>query len=110
MGFSSQTYLSMLIDGGELKKYVNDVHMTMKNNGTTKKVHGTNTFYFNNNKLIKAVDFMVEGDKKMEVEWYFSNDKPIYNTLKNEKGQDRAEFLLKIAQGMLDKMKMKLPG
>jgi hypothetical protein len=106
MGFSSQTYLSMLMNSGELKKYVNDVHMTMKE----RKVHGTNTFYFDKNKLIKVEEFMIEGNKKVEFEWYYSNGKPVYNTLKSEKDQERAEFLLKTAQAMLEKMTVKQPG
>lgn len=110
IGLSMQTYLSMLSDGDEIKKYVNNVHMTMTQNGVTKKTIGTNTFYFDKNKLIKVEENMTEGDKKFEVEWYYSNDKPIYNTLKSEKGQDRAEFLLKLSKTMLETMKIKRPG
>ena len=110
MGLSMQTYLSMVSDGDEIKKYVNNVHTTMTQNGIAKKMIGTNTFYFDKNKLIKVEEFMIEGDKKFEVEWYYSNDKPIYNTLKSEKGQDRADFLLKLAKTMLETMKTKRQG
>lgn len=110
MNLSMQTYLSMLTDAGELKKYVNDVHMSTKENGVPKKQHGITTFYFDHNKLIKVEDDITEGDKKLKVDWYFSNDKPIYNTLKSDKGQDRADLLLKIAEGMLQTMKVKRPG
>ena len=107
MGLSMQTYLSMLSDGDEMKKYANNVHMAVTQNGITKKTIATNTFYFDKNKLVKVEEFMTEGDKKFEVEWYYSNDIPIYNTLKSEKGTDRAEFLLKLAKTMLETVKIK---
>jgi hypothetical protein len=109
-GLSMQTYLSMVSDDDDIKKYVNNVHMTMTQNGIKKNIITTNTFYFDKNKLIKVEEYIIEGEKRSEVEWYYSNDKPIYNTLKSEKGQDRAEFLLKLAKSMLETMKTKNQG
>lgn len=108
IGLSMQTYLTMLTDGNEVKKYINNVHMTMKENGVTKKVNATNTFYYDHNKLIKVEEIATEGsNKKLEASWYYANDKPLYSTLKSDKSEERGEFLLKIAKAMLEKMNFK---
>ncbi|THU41473.1 hypothetical protein FAM09_05030 [Niastella caeni] len=103
-GISSRTYLTMVSEGNELKKYVNSFHMTTKNNGISKKMDGENAFYFDHNKLIKVEEFMSEGDKKMEMHWYYADEKPIYNTLNAGKDNERAEMLLKMAKGLVEKM------
>ena len=105
MGFSGRTYLTMVSNGKEIKKYVNSFHSAATHDGVTKKMDGENAFYFDNNKLIKVEEFMTEGDKKFEVQWYYADDKPIYNTLKSDKGKDRAEVLLTMAKSMLEKFK-----
>jgi hypothetical protein len=64
IGLSMQTYLTMVSSGSELKKYVNNVHVTTQENGATKQRVATNAFYFDQNKLIKVEEFMTEGDKK----------------------------------------------
>jgi hypothetical protein len=108
IGLSMRSYLTMVTNGAELKKYVNNVHATMQEKGVAKKMIGANTFYFDHNKLIKVDEFVIEGDKKAETFWYYyANDKPIYYTLKSDKAQERAENLLTIAKAMLDKMKFK---
>ncbi len=66
MGLSMRTYLTMITDGTELKKYVNNVHATTQENGTTKQMVATNAFYFDHNKLIKVEEFATQGDKKID--------------------------------------------
>lgn len=106
MGISSRTYLTMVIDSNEIKKYVNSFHTTTRDkDGTEKKMDGENAFYFDHNKLIKVEEFMVDGDKKFDVQWYYADEKPIYNTLPPGKAGDRAEFLLKLSKTMLEKLK-----
>ena len=105
MGISSRNYLTMVSDSNEIKKYVNSFHMTTQNNGITKKMDGENAFYFDHNKLIKVEEFVVDSDKKAEVQWYYADEKPIYNTLPPGKAGDRAEFLLKLSKTMLGKLK-----
>ncbi len=107
MGLSIRTYLTMVTDGTELKKYVNNVHATTQENGTTKQMVATNTFYFDHNKLIKVEEFATQADNKMGMLWYYTDDKPIYYTLKSDKAQARAELLLTMAKGMLEKMGFK---
>jgi hypothetical protein len=97
----------MVTDGTELKKYVNNVHATTQENGTTKQMVSTNTFYFDHNKLIKVEEFATQGDKKMDMLWYYADDKPLYYTFKSDKAQERAELLLTIAKSMLESMGFK---
>jgi hypothetical protein len=104
LGLSMRTYLTTVTDGTELKKYVNNVYATTQENGTTKQIVTVNAFYFDHNKLIKVEEFATQGDKKMDLSWYYSDDKPIYYTLKSEKAQERAELLLTMAKSLLEKM------
>jgi hypothetical protein len=103
-GLSMRTYLTTVTDGSELKKYVNNVYATRQENGTTSQIVTTNAFYFDHNKLIKVEEFATQGDKKMDLSWYYADDKPIYYTLKSEKAQERAELLLTMAKSLLEKM------
>jgi hypothetical protein len=107
MGLSMRTYLTMVTDGAELKKYVNNVHATTQENGTSKQMVSTNAFYFDHNKLIKVEEFAAQGDKKIDAFWYYADDKPIYYTLKSDKAQERAELLLTMAKNMIEKMGFK---
>jgi hypothetical protein len=105
IGFLALSYLTMVTNGDELIKYVNSAHTTSVYKETTNHSDGENTFYFDHNKLIKVEEFMIVDGKKMEFHWYYADDKPIYNTLKSDKGQERAEMLLTIAKAMVDKFK-----
>ena len=107
MGLSSRTYLTTVTDGSQLKKYVNNAHVTTQKNGTTKEMVGTNTFYFNQNKLIKVEENATKDGKQMDASWYYADDKPIYYTLKSDKSEERAELLLTIAKGIVEKMGFK---
>jgi hypothetical protein len=104
-GLSMQNYLAMMSDDKELKKYVNNVHSIIKENGKTKQMYGGNVFYFDQNKLIKVEEFIKDGDNIMEFSWYYSDEKPIYNTLKTEEEKERAKLLLKMANPMVEGFK-----
>lgn len=107
MGLSIRTYLTMVTDGSELKKYVNNVQGTTQENGTAKQMIATNIFYFDHNKLIKVEESATQDDKKIDALWYYEDDKPIYYTLKTDKAQERAELLLTMAKSMLQTMGFK---
>src|SRR5690606_22658761 len=94
IALSMLTYLTMVIDGTELKKYVNEVYTTTQVNGSVTQMVSTNAFYFDHNKLIKVEAFAEQGNKKVDALWYYADDKPIYYTLKTNKTQERAELLL----------------
>ena len=42
-----------------------------------------------------------EGSDKKVMDWYYSEDKPLYYTLKSEKAEERAKLLLNISDAML---------
>jgi hypothetical protein len=100
-GLKMTTYLSMIMEGGELLKYVNHVNMAMLEKGVSRKMTASNTFYYSHNKLIKVEEYMIEGDEKTTFDWYYSDDKPLYATVPPEKAGDRATVLLTMSKAML---------
>lgn len=106
MGFLMNTYLTMVLDGNELKKYVSYMISVRKDNGNTTEMTASQTFFYDKSKLIKVEEFMVEGDKKANIDWYYSDGLPLYNTLKPRKQGDnvvevaneRANLLLNISK------------
>lgn len=102
-GMYSKTYISVLVDKKELKKYINKVHMKSTVNGKTEETDGENAFYFHNNKLVKVEEFMEKEGKRFSMDWYFENDKLLYSNYegKSEKAADRPELLIEITNGLL---------
>lgn len=105
MGFSATTYLTLVTDGAEVKKYVNFVRSTSREGEQQKEIVAQNTFYFNRNQLIKVEEYLIEGDKKREASWYYAGDKPLYYTLQSDKAAERAVMLLQMARAMLQKIR-----
>lgn len=101
MGLKVTTYLTMIINGSDLIKYVNNVNTTMMENGFVRQMTGSNTFYYDHNKLIKVEEYIIEGDKKGEADWYYSDDRPLYYTLQSDKAEARATLLLTMSKVML---------
>ena len=101
MGLKMTTYLSMIVNGGELMKYVNLVNTTMTENGATRQMTTSSSFYYDHNKLIKVEEYLIEVDKKKTMDWYYAEDKPLYYTLQSDKAADRATLLLTMSKGML---------
>lgn len=101
LGLKMITYLTMLVDSNELLKYVNHVNTTMIENGNTRQMTTSSTFYYFHNHLIKVEEYLIEGDNKKNADWYYSDDNPLYYTLKSDKSEGRAEFLLTLSKTML---------
>ena len=101
VGLWMKTYLITVTDSNQLKKYVNKVYSTRLVSGVSTKATTSSSFYFDQNKLIKVEEFMIEDDEEDHADWYFADDKPLHYTLKNEKSEERANFLLNIAKTML---------
>ena len=101
MGLLMKTYLTAVTDSNQLKKYTNKVYATRVEGGVSKQTTTSSSFYFDQNKLIKVEEFIIEADKENHADWYFADDKPLHYTLKNEKSEERANFLLNIAKTML---------
>jgi hypothetical protein len=101
VGLLMKTYHITVTDSNQLKKYVNKVYSTRLVSGVSTKATTSSSFYFDQNKLIKVEEFMIEDDEENHADWYFADDKPLHYTLKNEKSEERANFLLNIAKTML---------
>ena len=101
MGLKMTTYLSMIVNGDELMKYVNLVNTTMTENAETRQMTTSSSFYYDHNKLIKVEEYLIEGDKKKTMDWYYAEDKPLYYTLQSDKAADRATLLLTMSKAML---------
>ena len=104
IGLKTQTYLTAVLDSGNLKKYVNYVVNTTKQNNVFKEMITSSSFYFDSNKLIKVEEFGGQGDKRVSFEWYYNNDKPLFWTSQNEKATARAELLLTISKEIQKKV------
>ena len=100
-GLKTITYLTMVTNQNQLKKYENLVYMTMTQNGTTRNMITSSTFYYDQNKLIKVEEYGIEGSNKKVMDWYYSDGKPLYYTLKSDKAADRALFLITLSEEML---------
>lgn len=104
LGLKMKTNLTMLINDKELKKYENFVDATMTVDGEVKKMTTSTTFYYNNNKLIKVEEYSIEADKKNLIDWYYSDSKPLLNTLESYKAVDRAQLLLTMSESILKQL------
>jgi hypothetical protein len=101
IGFLMKTYLTVVTDTGQLKKYVNYSLGTQNVNNISKRTTTSSSFYFDKNKLIKVVEFIIEDGKENHADWYFADDKPLYYTVKNDRSEERAILLLDMSKNML---------
>lgn len=101
LGLTMITYLTTIVNDGKLIKYVNHVNTTMMENGVTRKMITSSTFYYNLNKLIKVEEYVIEGKNKITADWYYSDDKPLPQLFQSDKAQERATFLLTLSKKML---------
>ena len=100
LGLSMKTYMTMVKDGSELKKYVNYVISVQQENGVSKQLTASTTFYFDQNKFIKAEDFATSEGKEMNFAWYFADGKCIYPEVVSERDEKRVGTLIAIADGL----------
>ncbi len=107
LGLSMKTYLTTAVNGDELKKYVNKLNAVTQENGTSKQIVTSNTFYYSDNKLIKVEEFGVQDEKEQHFDWYFSEEKCIYHTWNSDKADARANLLLSISKAMQSQIKNK---
>ena len=104
LGLTMKIYLTMALDGNKLKKYVNKGIAVRVEKGISKQMTTSNTFYFDNDKLIKVEEFAIEGEKKLYADWYYSENKSLYYTHQSDKSESRAALLLTMANGMLNQI------
>ena len=90
----------MVKDASGLKKYVNYVISVQQVNGVSKQLIGSTTFYFDQNKFIKAEDFATSDGKEMNFAWYFDGGKCIYPEIVSEKDEKRVGTLIAIGEAV----------
>ena len=102
LGLFMTSYLTKVMNSVEIKCYVNKVHSRSIGNGLTREMTTFSSFYFDHHKLIKVEESGVnKNNEDIHVAWYYADSKPIYNTAPSGKSQDRAEFLLVLADIIL---------
>lgn len=101
IGFLMKTYLTVVTDSGQLKKYVNYSLGTQNVNSVSKRTTTSSSFYFDKDKLIKVEEFIIEDDTENHADWYFADDRPLYYTVKNDRSDERAILLLDMSKNML---------
>jgi hypothetical protein len=104
LGLKTITYLATIIKKDELIKFVNNVNSTRIENGIAEQITSSNMFYFSQNKLIKVEEYLIKGEIKKEVSWYYADGKPLYYTLQNERAEERAKLLLEMGKDMVKRV------
>ena len=104
LGLHMKTYLSSLIDGKQLRKYVNYVETDRMESGTLIQMTGCNTFYFYENILIKVEEVVIADNQALQFNWYFSEDKCIYHSLPLDKVDSRDSQLLSMSKEFISKV------
>ncbi len=97
LGLSTKTYLTMMVEGKYLKKYVNYVKADRVEEGVLIGMVTCNTFYFDQNALIKVEEFAMADNQVQQFSWYFQNDKCVYHSLQTDDAESRSESLIVIA-------------
>lgn len=100
-GMKMKTYLTAVIDGKNLKKYENFVYSLINQTGINREITTSSTFYYDKNSLIKVEEYMIEGDSKKTIDWYFFEDKLLYHNFKSKKAEERGTLLLNMSKEIL---------
>lgn len=101
-GMKMTTFLTTVEEEGILRKFINNVRATSTENGVSKETNTYNIFYFDQQQLIKVEERGIMRAKKVSVDWYYENGKPLVRTYKSEKSTERAFFLAKLGQQLLE--------
>jgi hypothetical protein len=104
LGLSMTTYVMVTFNGPDVIKYVNKVQTVRTENAVTKKMVSFNSFYFNKRALIKVEEIAITEDNPFIWSWYYSEDKPLYYSVRQERSAGRADLLLAMAKGMLKQL------
>jgi hypothetical protein len=104
IGLFMKTYLSMIMDGRKLNKYVNYVKATQVESRVAKQMTTCNTFYFQENNLIKVEECVMTDYQMVQFVWYFSEDKCLYHSLQSDKADSRASLLLSMGKDFVKKI------
>lgn len=111
-----KTYLTMVTNGSELKKYINKVNSKTEEKGTPQNIVTATAFYFDGGQLIKVEEYAGNGEREQRMEWYYADGKPLHYILTpamtgkdEEKMKTRHAELLPIAEVLQKKVESKIP-
>jgi hypothetical protein len=112
IGLFTRTYITVAMDGEQLKKYVNYVKTIRVEYGKTQYITTSNNFYFDKGQLIKVEDILVEegngkDNRVFSFAWCYDGDGYSYPQPVSEKNNKRAELLLSMGKDLLKKMRVK---
>jgi hypothetical protein len=102
-GMFIKTYVTIVFEGIEMKKYINEVHSARIEKDSATSTITTNIFFFDKDNLIKVEEFAVFEGKEVHADWYYADGKSLYYAFKQdqEKSAQRAEFLLILSKQLL---------
>lgn len=98
LGLFIKTYLTAIFEGNKLIKYVNYVKTDRSENGITTHMTSCNTFYFDDNSLIKVEEFGMADNQVQQFNWYFKADKCLYHSLQTERSDSRSALLISMSK------------
>ncbi len=104
LGLSMKTYVTLITFGKELKKYAQIIKTTRTENSIPKQEMAGSAFYYDQNKLKKVEEFMLQDGKENRVEWYFSEDKCFFYSSKSDNAEDRITLLLNLSNSFQKKV------
>lgn len=104
VGLSMKTYIRVMMYNRELKKYAQIVKSSRKEGEVSFQDISGSAFYYHQDKLIKVEEFFIHAGKENKMEWYYEADKCFYHTFQSPKAEERAIFLVDLANGFLKKV------
>lgn len=99
-GVSSQTVVTMITDGKQLLKYINQTNIGRRQADSMVHTEYISLFYFHDKKLSLAVDSVNTGRGPLVTRYYFESDQCIYPAKTDGRTQKRINTLLETAKGM----------
>lgn len=100
-GYFGFSVITVSTEQGKIRRYINHVESTIKKQDKTEKIVSENIFYFDTSGLIKVEESATKGERSKSFHWYFSEGKSLDKPVIDEKGTNRAEFLLQISKSIL---------
>ncbi|MEP7236709.1 MAG: hypothetical protein ABI685_02550 [Ferruginibacter sp.] len=103
-GLYIKKYTTIVTFGKELKEYAQVTKARHEEGQINKQSMGGSAFYYDQNKLIKVEEFLIDDGKENKAEWFFADDKCFYHTLESIKAEDRITLLLTLSNGFLQQV------
>jgi hypothetical protein len=107
MGLYMKTYVTLSVKDSVFLRYTNNVNSRRIENGVSEKSNMVSVFYFANGQLLKVEESASMKGYNKNMEWYYSEDKPLYYTFQSERAEERAQQLLEMAKAMYNTIRPK---